>query len=261
MARSKTLRGDWEQYAGNPILEGGDLWKCSGHGTIVQSPEGRYFYLYHAYHTYDFEFIGRQGLLDELLWDDEAGWPYFKYGRNPSLQAEVPFANTVQKRETQFYDNFATPEKDKYWLWDMTLPRPVLTKNNGKLTFASEGIGFCFRGVNVQTGNYTMETAVRNEGCHLKGICVYGNSTNLFTIGVEEGKVKLYQIEKGNQTELFPGPWMLRKYICGLNPLMPVSSVSPGQPISRRGMLSRMVRQHWMGFPFPNGEKESGPVY
>lgn len=203
VARSKSLRGDWEQYAGNPILEGGDLWKCSGHGTIVQSPEGRYFYLYHAYHTYDFEFIGRQGLLDELLWDDEAGWPYFKYGRNPSLQAEVPFANTVQKRETQFYDNFATPEKDKYWLWDMNLPRPVLTKNNGKLTFASEGIGFCFRGVNVQTGNYTMETAVRNEGCHLKGVCVYGNSTNLFTIGVEEEKVKLYQIEKGNQTELF----------------------------------------------------------
>lgn len=203
MARSKSLRGDWEQYTGNPILEGGDLWKCSGHGTIVQSPEGRYFYLYHAYHTYDFEFIGRQGLLDELLWDDISGWPYFKYGRTPSLQAEVPFANTVQKRETQFYDNFATPEKDKIWLWDMNLPRPVLTKNNGKLTFASEGTGLCFRGINVQTGNYTMETAVTNEGNNLKGLVVYGNSKNLFTIGMEGGKVKLYQIEKGNRTELF----------------------------------------------------------
>lgn len=48
VSRSRSLRGGWEQYEEKALLEGGENWICSGHGTLVQTPDKRYFYLYHA---------------------------------------------------------------------------------------------------------------------------------------------------------------------------------------------------------------------
>ncbi|WP_165022565.1 family 43 glycosylhydrolase [Dysgonomonas sp. ZJ279] len=204
VARSKSLKGDWEQYEPNPILEGGNLWNCSGHGTLVQTPDGRYFYLYHAYQTYDFDFVGRQGLLDEMLWDETTGWPYFKNGNTPTAQAPVPFEGTVQKRQYQFHDNFTTAANDQYWLWDMNLPKPEIIKGNDKMTMrVTENNNMVFRGINPKTGNYVMQTEVENTGSNLKGLAVYGNKDNLFVWGLSGSSVKLYKYVKGVKTELF----------------------------------------------------------
>jgi beta-xylosidase len=204
VARAKSLKGNWEPFDKNPILQGGGLWKCSGHGTPVQTPDNRYFYLYHAYHAYDFEFVGRQGLLDELRWDEKSGWPYFRYGNIPSEQAEVPFPKSVQKKNNSFYDDFKEIENDRYWVWDMNLPQPVLTKADGILTMTVPESGFSFRGVNPQSGNYTMDASVVvNKESNLKGLCVYGNSDNKLVWGIEAGYLKLYKWEKKNKTELF----------------------------------------------------------
>ena len=49
VARSKTLKGPYEKYEGNPILTGSnDILSC-GHGTVTTTPDGRMFYLCHAY--------------------------------------------------------------------------------------------------------------------------------------------------------------------------------------------------------------------
>jgi beta-xylosidase len=204
VARSKSLRGDWIQYEKNPILLGGDLWKCPGHGTLVQTPDNRYFYLYHAYHAYDFEFVGRQGMLDEVIWDEESDWPHFRYGNIPSAQAEMPFKTTIQKKNVGFYDHFRLDENDRQWLWDMNLSKPVVSKENGVLTLTAPEPGICFKGINPLTGKYTMETGVIvNEDSNLKGLCVYGNSVNLFAWGIEDSQLKLYKWENRIKTELF----------------------------------------------------------
>ena len=83
VARSRKLLGPWERYDRNPILAGNEQWKCPGHGSTVDDPAGRTFLLYHAYHPSDFEFVGRQGLLDEVTWGEE-GWPSINQGRGPS---------------------------------------------------------------------------------------------------------------------------------------------------------------------------------
>ncbi|WP_018620571.1 glycoside hydrolase family 43 protein [Spirosoma luteum] len=67
MARAKTLQGPWEKYANNPVMVGDEAWKCPGHGTVVVTPDQRYFYLHHAYNGVDFTFTGRQGVLSELI--------------------------------------------------------------------------------------------------------------------------------------------------------------------------------------------------
>ncbi len=191
VARSKSLKGDWEQLEPNPILQGGDLWRCSGHGTIVQSPDGRFFYLYHAYHAYDFEFVGRQGLLDELVWDKKTGWPYFKNGDRPSAQAPVPFKNTVQRKEVNITDNFSSDQYDTYWQWDMNFSKPVVSKQKDKLTIENTQDGFCFWGVNTRTSNYTLETSVTPAGSNFKGLTVYGGPNNFIALGVEGSTVKI----------------------------------------------------------------------
>ncbi|MBK5721847.1 family 43 glycosylhydrolase [Dysgonomonas sp. Marseille-P4677] len=203
VARAKSLLGEWEQYEPKPILQGGTAWRCSGHGTLVQSPEGRYFYLYHAYNAHDFEYVGRQALLDELMWDDNTGWPYFRYGDTPTAQAPVPFAGTVQKRNIDIRDNFKTPKYNTYWQWDMYTSKPNVTKDSKGITIVNEKSGLSFWGVNSQSGNYTMSTEIIGKGSNFKGLTVYGSAKSLYAWGVEGAKIKLFKIQDNKKEEVY----------------------------------------------------------
>lgn len=203
VARAKSLRGDWEQYEPNAILQGGGAWRCSGHGTLVQTPDGRYFYLYHAYNAYDFENVGRQGLLDELMWDDTTGWPYFRYGNTPTAQAPVPFAGTVQKRNVDIQDDFKGSKYDTYWQWDMYASKPLVAKNGKGIAVTNEKEGLTFWGVNSQSGNYTMSTEVTNEGSNFKGLTIYGCAKSMYAWGVEGSKIKLFKVQDGKTEEVY----------------------------------------------------------
>ncbi len=37
VARTKTMKGPWEKFKGNPLLRSNDSWKCPGHGTAIQT--------------------------------------------------------------------------------------------------------------------------------------------------------------------------------------------------------------------------------
>jgi len=212
VARSKHLKGHWEQYE-NAILEGGELWKCSGHGTLVQTPDNRYFYLYHAYNAYDFEFVGRQGLLDEMLWNEETQWPYFKMGNNPSAQAEVPFKNTIQQRETVFFDNFSPNQNNHAWQWDMKLPKPIITRTESGLKLAGkEKPGMYFLGLNPLTGNYKMETRIANSSATFKGLSVYGNADNWIAWGIKGSEIQLHEMKNGQQKTIYIDTQTLENY-------------------------------------------------
>jgi beta-xylosidase len=208
VARSRDLKsGDWEQCL-TPFLEGGGLWKCSGHGTPVQTPDGRYFYLYHAYHAYDFEFVGRQGLLDELCWDDQMGWPYFRYGRNPSMQAEIPFKGIVQK-PTQFTAGimYVDAVKKSWWQWDVKQGKFILSEIDRKFTFApEEGKERAFAGVRPRSGRYTASVKVLSRQDNFAGLCIYGNKDNFVSFGIEKDTLKIYQMKQAEKTLLFQQP-------------------------------------------------------
>ncbi|GHT78789.1 beta-xylosidase [Bacteroidia bacterium] len=199
VARSTSLKGTWEQLPG-PILEGGGLWRCSGHGTLVTTPDNRYFYLYHAYNQYDFEFIGRQGLLDELLFDEVSGWPYFRDGKNPTAQTKVPFSNTVQKRNSVFFDDFSSEANRIYWQWDMKQPKPTVERTKDGLKLS--GSPFVFLGTNPLAGNYVMETEFIPAEDAFKGLSVYGNAGNYFVWGIEGNEIRGYEV-RNNETHAF----------------------------------------------------------
>ncbi len=196
VARSKNLVNGWEQYP-DPILQGGEQWRCPGHGTLVTTPDKRYFYLYHAYHATDFEFIGRQGMLDEILWDKQSAWPYFING-TPSENAITPFENTVQIRDSIWMDDFSSDQNMAFWEWDVNNPKPTYKVFGGEMTISPENEGICFLGLRPQTGAYKLAAElIPSDGW--SGIGSYSNEENLLTLMVKQSEILLMQINKGER--------------------------------------------------------------
>ena len=75
VARSRNIRGPWEKYEGNPILEGDSLIQSCGHGTMVRTSGKKMYYLCHAYYWNRYE-EGRKAVLFRLKMGKD-GWPHF----------------------------------------------------------------------------------------------------------------------------------------------------------------------------------------
>lgn len=80
-ARSKHVMGPWENAPFNPLLRTEDRsekWWSKGHGSIVDTPDGRLFMLFHGYEN-GYQTLGRQTLLRELELGKD-GWLHLKEG-------------------------------------------------------------------------------------------------------------------------------------------------------------------------------------
>lgn len=121
VARSRKLLGPWEKNPANPILDENTAWQCPGHGSIVTTPEGRDFLLYHAYRKRSDAFsVGREALLDEVKWPAD-GWPTINEGRGPSGRAPAPLGQApARPLQAEFFDGFTSPELDVSWQWPMS---------------------------------------------------------------------------------------------------------------------------------------------
>ena len=118
----------------------------------------------------------------------------------------MPFTGTIQKRKTAFYDDFTSDENDAYWSWDMNLSKPVIAKKDEILTMTASGEKRCFWGINPVTGSYAMDVFVKNEGRNLKGLCVYGNQSNILALGVENSTLNVYIYKSSEKTGFFSLP-------------------------------------------------------
>ena len=83
VARSHGLYGPWQRYRRNPILDSDDDWICPGHGSLAQSPNGRWWMLYAGYNAVGELSPGRSLLLDPIRWTRD-GWPLVNGGKGPS---------------------------------------------------------------------------------------------------------------------------------------------------------------------------------
>lgn len=201
VARAKMIEGPWERYEGNPILYGDDQWKCPGHGTLVETPDNRFFYLYHAYNAATHVHVGRQTMLDEVVWDKTTGWPKFRYGDTPSLQAEVPVHGTIQQKTPNFKDDFSNTFLKKEWIWDVskTKPQIILAENKLKMR-ADETPAGSFLGLQAKTGNYTLETSIESQPHISSGIALYGTSNEAIGISVKSNTIELWTVESGKRS-------------------------------------------------------------
>jgi beta-xylosidase len=203
LARAEKLQGPWEKYAGNPVLVSGDTWKCPGHGTVVTTPDNRYFYMHHAYHATDFTFVGRQGVLSELVWNEQTGWPAFRYGNTPPIEASLPIQKTQNQTSNQVADLMKPTPHAASWVWDVTQPKPVYRIEKGYLQLeVSDNLtdpAANFLGLVVRKGTYTFAVEVQPQPDVLQSICVYGDAHNALGLGVRNDSLLLWQVKEGTQ--------------------------------------------------------------
>ena len=202
VARSKTLKGPYEKYKGNPILTGSnDILSC-GHGTMVTTPDGRMFYLCHAYLTGAGFFAGRQSILQELIIDNEQ-WLRFKSGNVAQLQHPVPFAGTKQKNSNILHDDFKSKKLKVDWSWNYLYSDVKIKTGNGYLILSGtqknnnkNGSVLCIRPIKQ---NYTFETQVVNSNNSLKGLTFYGDDKNMVILGYQNKALVLKEIKEGEE--------------------------------------------------------------
>ena len=206
-ARAERIQGPWEKYAGNPVLISDESWKCPGHGTVVITPDKRYYYLHHAYSGTDFTFIGRQGVLSELVWDDESQWPAFRYGRSTPTKAEAPLPVT-QQQQLDLTVDFAQAQTQIPWVWDVSLPKPVYKVEQGQLqvTNADTSRAGTFLGLVIKKGTYIMSADIVPQADLLQSLCLYGDAQNQLGFGVRAGALELWQIKAGTRQVLKTQP-------------------------------------------------------
>ncbi|MDP4209377.1 MAG: family 43 glycosylhydrolase [Bacteroidota bacterium] len=76
-ARSKSIRGSWENSPYNPIAHtysADERWWSKGHGTIIDDVNGDWWMVFHAYENGAYT-LGRQTLLQPIQWTKD-GWFY-----------------------------------------------------------------------------------------------------------------------------------------------------------------------------------------
>ncbi len=210
VARARDLKGPWEPSPLGPLLTGGEGWKCPGHGTLVSLPDGRDYFLYHAYHARENVFTGRQGLLDQVLWPQD-GWPGFASGTSPSLSAPLPFpGRTAAAASMDFADSFDGPGRSVEWQWDLKHP-PKANIADGKLrlevseTTTGSPAGTFF-GIRVRQGDYSFTATIDPRGTASEGIAAYGDEKNSLGARIADGSLAVWKVEQGKSQQLAAAP-------------------------------------------------------
>jgi beta-xylosidase len=181
VARAKNLLGPWEKNPANPILVGNELWKCPGHGSIVEDRRGRTFLLYHAYNAQESIFVGRQGMLDEITWGS-GDWPSINAGKGPS--------SGPRPRGVTFAEEFSG-KPSPLLIWPANTSPRMDTKAgwlelDGVLAKAPTAM------------DYFARTVVEGSG----GIAAWSNARNAIGLTLSGGTLTLWRRDKGDETLL-----------------------------------------------------------
>ncbi len=205
VARSKKLEGPYEKYQGNPILHGSKEVLSIGHGTITTTPDGRMYYLCHAYQPGSGFYQGRQPYLQEVRMGEDH-WPHFVTGEYASRTQPMPFAESAQVPVFDFSDDFTGATLRPEWSWNYPYTDVKTEIKNGKLSLSGTpkpgvktGAALCLR---PTSPDYTLETAIVNRNDSWKGITMYGDANNLITCGCAGDRLILKYILEGKEHPL-----------------------------------------------------------
>ena len=191
VARSKSLMGPWEKYAKNPILANEGEWKCPGHGTPVEK-DGKFYFLYHAYHKDASIYTGRQGLVREFRFTTD-GW--IEFLNEPSPQA------SASNMDAQ--DEFNSKKLSVEWQWIVFQKiKTQLKGGNVELSAMPQASG-AILGRKTYSADYDALVEVnRKSSTAAAGIGLIGDEKNSIAAIIKGITVKIVQVKNGKETLL-----------------------------------------------------------
>jgi xylan 1,4-beta-xylosidase len=182
VARADHLFGPWEKDPANPIIRPNAAWKCPGHGTAVETPKGKDYFLYHAYPAAGTVYMGRESVLDEIAWSSD-GWPVVNAGQGPSGNP----SNLAASTRTSFIDDFQKSFLDPEWKWPIR-HAPVFRVGKGRLILdAPKDEAAVFLARSLMSSAYVATVGVDAGG----GLGLIGNARNEIVLANHEGHLEL----------------------------------------------------------------------
>ena len=121
VARAKSPLGPFENSPHNPLIHTYDEdepWWSVGHGTLVSTPDNRWYFVYHGYRN-GFPTLGRHTLMESVEWT-EAGWPVAPLGAQRGEPMPAPM-DVAQQPMIGLSDDFRAPVLKATWgAWNET---------------------------------------------------------------------------------------------------------------------------------------------
>jgi xylan 1,4-beta-xylosidase len=115
VARSASPLGPWENSPHNPLIHtysADEAWWSVGHGTLVSTPDDRWYFVYHGYRK-GFQTLGRNTLMEPVEWTAD-GWPRAPLGARRGEPMPAPMG-VAQQPMLALSDDFQSPELRLTW--------------------------------------------------------------------------------------------------------------------------------------------------
>jgi beta-xylosidase len=210
VARSRRVEGPYEKFDGNPILHAGaGAFMSCGHGTGVETPDGRLFYLCHAYAAGDGFHMGRQPVLHEMRIDED-GWVEFADGPVATLDGAASLPGTVQRPLADFTDEFNGRRLRPEWTWNYPWSEVEASLRRGELLLGGKqvkdndyGSVLCLR---AQSLSYSYRTQPVGGRESVQGLTMYGDGRNLVLFGVQGSSMFVKVVDDGRESTLYRAP-------------------------------------------------------
>jgi len=202
-ARSKTPYGPWENSPYNPIVRNEDRnnkWASTGHGTLVDTPDGNWWIIFHGYEN-AVRSMGRQTLMLPVEWTSD-GWFRVPEGIDIAKPIKMPKGEKV-KGYMPMSDNFSGKEIGLQWKMLKSGMNDRVRLENNSLILKAEGDNITgSRPLMVDPMNnfYTVEVGVDAPDGSKGGIVLYVNSQK--NLGLELENHTIYRLTGNGNREM-----------------------------------------------------------
>lgn len=142
VARSKSPLGPWENSPYNPLIHtysAEEEWWSVGHGTLVSTPDDRWYFVYHGYRN-GFQTLGRNTLMEPVEWTAD-GWPRAPLGARRSEPMPAPMG-VAQRPMIELSDDFKSPVLKATWGAWKEADMSRFQAGNGRLTVRAKGSSY-----------------------------------------------------------------------------------------------------------------------
>ena len=195
-ARSKSPYGPWENSPYNPILRNEsrqNKWWSVGHGALVDTPDGRWYMLFHAV-LKDYATLGRQLLMMPVEWTED-GWYKIPDGVEIDQPIEKPYPDS-SPYVLSLSDDFRGSSLRPVWTFYSIYDKRSVSLDDQGLTLG--GMGKTVNDSNKLV-TYTVDTAYEAEveleisGGSEGGLLLYYNPNCFCGVGIRNGKIRTYK--------------------------------------------------------------------
>ena len=180
VARSKSPLGPWENSPHNPLIHtynADEDWWSVGHGTLVSTPDDRWYFVYHGYPK-NFQTLGRNTLMEPVEWTSD-GWPRAPLGARRGEPMPAPMG-IAQQPMIELSDDFQTPVLKATWGAWKEKDMSRFKAGDGALMVRAKGSSYSESSpltIRARDENYAMQVAVKIEAdsCAALGLEYYPN--------------------------------------------------------------------------------------